>query len=351
MPRISLCMIVKNEEAHLAKCLGSVANYVDEIIIVDTGSTDRSKQIAMGYTNKVFDYTWGDDFAKARNYAVSKATNEYILSLDADEIMEDFNKASLQDLIQQNPDKVGRILLINEFTRNREKHRSTVRLGRVFSKRLFQYEGAIHEQLAPLKGGITEYYNVPVRVLHLGYEGDVQVRKKKTERNISLLLAALEKKPQDPYLLYQLGKSYFMEEDYQGACRYFEEVLSIDVDPELEYVQDLVESYGYSLINSEQYEKALQLLNVYEEFSKTADFIFLIALILMNNGHFQEAIEQFLKAVDTDRYCMEGVNSYLAYYNIGVIYECTDNLQQAKDYYKKCKSYGPALARLQEMKP
>ena len=74
MPTISLCMIVKNEEMHIARCLDSVAELVDEIIIVDTGSTDRTAEIASGYTSKVCSYTWGDDFSAARNDSFSRAS-------------------------------------------------------------------------------------------------------------------------------------------------------------------------------------------------------------------------------------------------------------------------------------
>ena len=77
MITISLCMIVKNEEAVLARCLESVKDVVDEIIIVDTGSTDKTKQIAYRYTQNVYDFEWIDDFSAARNYSFSKATKDY----------------------------------------------------------------------------------------------------------------------------------------------------------------------------------------------------------------------------------------------------------------------------------
>lgn len=87
MITISLCMIVKNEEKVLARCLDSLSGLMDEIIIVDTGSTDRTKEIASRYTDKIYDFEWIDDFAAARNFAFSKATQEYIYSADADELL------------------------------------------------------------------------------------------------------------------------------------------------------------------------------------------------------------------------------------------------------------------------
>ena len=92
MITISLCMIVKNEEAVLARCLDSLRGLMDEIIIVDTGSTDNTKEIALKYTDKVYDFSWCDDFAAARNFSFSKATMEYIYAPDADEVLDEVNR-------------------------------------------------------------------------------------------------------------------------------------------------------------------------------------------------------------------------------------------------------------------
>ncbi len=367
MADISLCMIVKNEEASLEHCLSGIASYVDEIIIIDTGSTDRTKEIALRFTNKVYDYTWINDFAAARNYSISKADNEFILVLDSDETVENINMDNIKLLIEQHPRGIGRLLRINEFTRNEVLHKYSERVNRLFSKKYYRYDGIIHEQLVPITGTApnvldTECFNIsqgnefatdknntyhiPLTLYHSGYEGDLTQRKKKTERNISLLKSALLQHPNDPYLLYQLGKSYYMEEDYETACEFFGQALYADLDTRLEYVQDMVESYGYSLINTKQYETSLQMLNIYDEFSHSGDFIFLIALILMNNGRFQEAIQEFKKATKKQECKMEGVNSYLAFYNMGVIYECLGDLENAKKCYKNCENYDAALLRL-----
>lgn len=98
MVSISLCMIVKNEEAVLKRCLDSVADLMDEIIIVDTGSTDRTKEIAGEYTDKIYDFAWINDFSAARNFAFSKATMEYIYSADADEVLDEENRQQFRVL-------------------------------------------------------------------------------------------------------------------------------------------------------------------------------------------------------------------------------------------------------------
>ena len=95
---ISLCMITRDEEQFLARCLGSVQTMVDEIIVVDTGSVDRTKEIAMSFGAQVYDFKWRDDFASARNYAISKAAGSRLFSLDADEVISGCDGMALKDL-------------------------------------------------------------------------------------------------------------------------------------------------------------------------------------------------------------------------------------------------------------
>ena len=100
MVTISVCMIVKNEEAVLSRCLNSLRGIADEIIIVDTGSTDKTKEIASNYTNQIYDFPWVNDFSVARNFAFSKATKDYIYSVDADEVLEELDRKKFLQLKQ-----------------------------------------------------------------------------------------------------------------------------------------------------------------------------------------------------------------------------------------------------------
>lgn len=351
MVEISLCMIVKNEEANLDASLSSIASHVDEIVIVDTGSTDNTKEIAKRYTDKVYDYTWENDFSMARNFSISKAEKEFILVLDADEVVEHIDMKGIKQLAYENKGRIGRLLRKNEYTRNNNSYVYQERVNRLFPKALYRYEGMIHEQLILNTGEIAETYLLPLAVKHHGYEGDITVRRNKTERNIKLLEAALKQNSSDPYLHYQLGKSYYMAEDYMEASRCFDRAICFDLDPRLEYVQDLVETYGYSLLNSGQYEKALQLLNIYDDFAHSADFVYLIAFILMNNQYFDQAIREFLKATGYKESKMEGVNSYLAYYNAGVISECLGDVDNALKYYRRSGNYPPAVKAAKALSP
>lgn len=148
MITISLCMIVKNEEKILRRCLDSVADLVDEIIIVDTGSDDRTKSIAAEYTESVYDFEWIDDFSAARNFAFSKATKEYIYSADADEVLNEENRHRFRQLkenllpeIEIVQMKYGNQLQFNTVYNFDEEYRP-----KLFKRlREFVWEAPIHE--------------------------------------------------------------------------------------------------------------------------------------------------------------------------------------------------------------
>lgn len=380
---LSVCIIAKNEEKNIARCLEALQPLGFEIIVVDTGSADATKEIASRYTRNIYDFVWCDDFAAAKNFAVSKASNDVVMVVDADEYMEAFDSeqlAELSRLLKEHPDAVGRVYRKNVFERNGVRQETDEWLNRIFRKDLFHYEGRIHEQVTALDGSDFETFQTPVTLAHTGYDLPEEERKKKAERNIRLLELELEalvletaggkkaakaawrmleekggehsplqKNAQIPYILYQLGKGWYMAGDYGKACRYFALGLSFDLNPRLEYVIDMVETYGYALLNSGQAEAALFLKNVYAEFGASADFQFLMGLIYMNNALFDEAVEEFQKAARHRTCRSKGVNSYAAWYNIGVIYECLGKISEAKYYYEKCGGYGPAEERLKNL--
>ena len=111
MKTISLCMIVKNEELVIGRCLESIKDVVDEIIIVDTGSTDNTKEIAKSYTNNIYDFKWINDFSAARNFSFSKASKDYIMWLDADDVILYEDKVKLQNLKESLNDEVDMVIM------------------------------------------------------------------------------------------------------------------------------------------------------------------------------------------------------------------------------------------------
>ena len=343
---ISVCIITKNEANYLRECLSCLKKYPFEIVVTDTGSEDDSVSVAKEYTDKVFFYGWCNDFSAARNYCVAQATNDMVMIVDTDEFVQDFDWDGLCAVVEKNCDKVGRINLNNVYRRNGILNSTNEKLSRIFDRRLYTYTGSIHEQITPIGDKDTfETYDAGITFKHVGYDGAPENIKKKTERNIMLLKSELEKK-EDAYILYQLGKSYYMAGDYGEAEKYFERATVYDLDPRLEYVLDMIVSYGYSMVNSGKTKEALAFSNLFDDFSYSADYVFMMGIVCMNNALFEEAVGLFEKAKEYDSCNLCGVNSYLADYNIGVIFECLGHKEEALMYYGKCKGYDKAEERI-----
>lgn len=147
---ISLCMIVKDEEAVLARCLDSAAGIADEVIIVDTGSSDRTKEIAARY-GRALDYAWQDDFAAARNFSFAQATQDFILWLDADDVIESQDKTRFLQLKQELDDTIDVVMLPYHTAFDERGHPAYTYYRERLLRRAagFRWKGAVHECIAP----------------------------------------------------------------------------------------------------------------------------------------------------------------------------------------------------------
>jgi len=342
-------MIVKGEEKSLKSCLNNVREYVDEIIIVDTGSKDKTKDIAKKFTKNVYDYKWCDDFSKARNFSISKASNDWILILDADEMVKSFNIEEVKEFMNNDNLRVGKIKIVNIIDGQKNSMKSTEWVSRFFNKNEFYYEGMIHEQLIHKLKKQHKIKKIGIEVEHLGYIQETVEGKNKIQRNKDLISKAIKENLRDPYLYYQLGKTYYMAEEYNIACNHFDKAIKLCDNFLYSYAEDLIVSYGYSLINCERYEKALELGSYNKYFKESPDYNFIVGLIYLNNGKFDKAVEEFEKCIGNKEGTIEGVNSYLPNYNIGIIYEILGHIDKAKKYYIKCGKYKLAEERLTEI--
>ena len=166
MVTVSLCMIVKNEAKILARCLDSIADLMDEIIIVDTGSTDETKQIAANYTDRIYDFTWIGDFSAARNFAFSKAGMEYIYSADADEVLDAKNREAFLRLKET---LLPEIDIVQMYYTNQLSYGTIYNFDRELRPKLFRrlrtfrWQGAIHEQV----GLEPVIYDSEIEICHM----------------------------------------------------------------------------------------------------------------------------------------------------------------------------------------
>lgn len=344
-------MIVKNEERHLGRCLQSVKGIVDEIIIADTGSTDRTKDIASSFGAKIFDFKWIDDFSAARNYALEQSTSDWNLVLDADEYLVGQCKCTIRQFIEKNEKKIGRIRHIDEFIQNGERRYAQAYLSRLLPKGV-KYVGRVHEQVES---------DLPRENLNIEMHHDGYVYADKTDRNLRLLLLELEKEPLNDYILYQVGKQYKLMQQLQQAELYFEQ--SYRLAPiQSWYRHSLIIDYLYTIIGNKSFEKGLQLIDAEKHrLFDSPDFHFSCGLFYMElifgdihqYAHLFPLIEQsFLRCLEigeTDQYdSVKGTGSFLAAYNLGVFHEVLGNTDKAILFYQQSANgqYERAIERL-----
>jgi tetratricopeptide (TPR) repeat protein len=214
--QLSAAMIVRDEEAVLPDCLRSIRGVVDEIVVVDTGSTDRSRDIALEFGARLFEHSWRDDFAAARNEALARARGRFILYIDADERLLPVARSDVERMLADES-AVGHTVLFRPqrgYTRYREY--------RVFrNDPHIRFRGAIHETMlaALLEVAAQEGLRIAPSALaieHVGYEGDQQ---RKHRRNLPLLRARLAEDPQHVFSWHHLGRVLDGLGDADGAAR------------------------------------------------------------------------------------------------------------------------------------
>lgn len=222
---VSLCMIVKDEEEMLPRCLAAAAPAVDEIVIVDTGSSDRTIEIAKSFGARVIEREWTGDFSQARNVGLDAATSDWLLVLDADEVLVPEDVPQLRAQLGQTWREAFYISEINytgELDDGTSTTHTTVRLMRARPEH--RYTGRLHEQiLYALPTQLPERFaTAPVRVEHFGYLGAVRDAKEKSRRNLELLERQRDEGDVSAFMHFNLGSEYYALDDSAAALAEFE---------------------------------------------------------------------------------------------------------------------------------
>ncbi len=228
----------------IGDCLNSVKTIANEIIIVDTGSTDKTKQIASEYTKNIYNYEWNDDFASARNFGIDKAVSDFILIIDCDERL--LNPETVSNKLSEISDNVGGVMVkvvsYNDKKEGRDEYSSKmVRLFR--NKPNIRFDGIIHEQVANsiIAAGL-KLVDSDIEFLHEGYNYDAVSMNKKQKRNLALLIRQNESNPKSAYTLFQLSRTYLALKDLQNAEKYIDEAIALSNDNDSVKTQAL--NYG-----------------------------------------------------------------------------------------------------------
>lgn len=291
MKEISLCMIVKNEELVLKNCLESIYKLVDEIIIVDTGSTDATKEIAKNYTNKIYDFEWSNDFSAARNFSFSKATKDYILWLDADDILTLQNQNKFLALKQSLDGSVDLFYFKYEIAFD-EMNNPTFSYNRerlLKNDGSFFWSGTVHEAITP--HGKTQICDVAIRHNKINF--------KNPKRNLKIYQSQLKQGHKfNAREQYYYAREFFYNGYYKKCITELNRFLKMP-DAWIENVIDALTMKANCHIILKENDKALNCLFSCLNLNTTqAKTMCMIGDILQQQSNFKSAIFWYSNALN-----------------------------------------------------
>jgi len=326
--KISQAMIVKNEEKNIERALSWGKGVVSEQIVVDTGSTDRTVEIAKKMGAEVYFFPWQDDFSLAKNFAISKCRYPWIAMLDADESFSEQDAKKMKDyiaLVEKDPKVHGLRTAIADIDPNGQvvSLDSTVRLFR--NREDIRYRRAIHEQLCLTNGEDFRPANCGnnLTVLHTGYQAEVLSKKLKEKRNINLLQKELEKNPEEFDLYVYLGMEYAFRKMWREAITQYRKfyaylpekaenykaVLAMGLSAHLNALYQLSEEVrtegqtaGQEVLDTERqalFCEAEELLEKGREFlPERTDYLYPIAVLYYRNGFYENVLSLLLEFLE-----------------------------------------------------
>jgi len=269
-PLLSVCMIVKNEEEALPKCLDSVKGLGDELIIVDTGSTDKTVEIAKSYGASVYHFEWIDDFSAARNVSLKHAAGDWILWLDADDILPADQHALVKKLME--PARRGGAQSRHVPARDHAFYFKLENVGgdtsTCYQLRMFpnvdgvMFEMPVHEQVTPslMRLGITKHLFADVKVVHTGYTSEEVIAQKK-QKYLKILESWVEEHPEDYLSRAHIALTYHTSGRADDAIREYEKIIHESPcanESQYLYLNSMV-FLGRSYMQNSQYDKAIEL--------------------------------------------------------------------------------------------
>lgn len=342
---ISVCIIAKNEEKYLEDCLKKLLPYGMEIIVTDTGSTDRTVEIAKKYANKVLHFDWCDDFSAARNFCASNSSYPWILALDCDEYMSSMDVHTLRILMQKFPRYCGVIRLKNLTTLSSgEVSYGSDDVIRFYNRNFYQFCEPVHEQICkknePVQDQMLQTFLMPCEVIHHGYNLQPEEMIKKQERNLSLLRKMEKQGKGDSYLYFQIGQSEYILQHYEDAIAAYEKAMTYEFNTDNVYVQVMITSLAKAYVKVNRMQDAIDLLAKYEIYCRTPRYLYTYARILMDADQPIKALMYFIRITTMTDADTLGECLLYCYEHIIDIYRRMGNPEMADlftDKYEACK--------------
>ncbi|MHB8620886.1 MAG: glycosyltransferase [Chloroflexota bacterium] len=352
-PRISACMITKNEEANIERCLRAVGTMVDEVVVVDTGSTDRTVEIAERCGARVEHFAWCDHFARARNASLKHASGDWVVWIDADEELIESQPGTLRELCRRLPDSAHGCLVECRNVCNEQGDFSTViRQWRLFRNHVgIHFEGRIHEHLLLANGGrdVNLASQDEVWIRHWGYmpTGDLLTRKR--GRNLPLLEMAAAEEPDEPFHHYNLAKQYYAANQYAEARPHVQKAVGLwfaQGEVDFAYSGHMLGMAMASLHETGDYQGVLALEARLPARHVSAETLLQAGLARWRLGDLAGATERLERAVDRPRSALDieidpGASTWRPLIALAQIHVDLGHLDQAYALASKALEYGP----------
>ena len=351
---LGLCMIVRDEEQMLGRCLAAVRDAVDEIVVVDTGSTDRTVEIAESFGARILHHTWTGDFSAARNVSFDAATTDWILYLDADEVLVDGDAAALRALTGRTWREAFYLVETNHTGDLEDGTAVTHDALRVFRNRpQYRFTGRIHEQIAhTLPGHLPERLErSAVRVEHFGYLGEVRAAKDKATRNVELLERQAAEGVDTPFLHFNLGSEHLATGAHEKALEHLARGWQgVRDDPHLR-------TYGYVPSLASRWVKALRATGRHAEALRAGDEVLAqlegFTDIVFEQGHAAFALGDLDRAATSFERCLElgdapsrysatvGCGTHFALVALADVRRAQGDLAAAEELLRRCLAEHP----------
>lgn len=357
---LSLCMIARDEEDKIGACLRSIAPYVDEMIVVDTGSTDRTREAARECGARVFDLPWPDSFAEARNRSLELARGRWIFWMDADDVIAPECGERLRDLIRVHPDGAAFQVGVRIPPGPGESTSSLVDHVKLFPHQPeLRFEHRIHEQILPaLRRAGMPVHPTGLTVTHAHYDRSPEGQAKKRRRDFRLLEMDLADRPEHPFTLFNLGMTHlYAAKEYEVAAQYLRRSLNAS-DPHDSIVRKAYALLTSARIGQEEWEEALRENEEgRRHYPDDAELLFQAGQLYQRLGRFAEARtalerlvggseEAHYRSVDEGlRTCRGRHEMALLFRRMGDAEHCVQILREVAEAHPE---YAPAKSDLAE---
>ncbi|WP_096199100.1 glycosyltransferase [Bacillus sp. FJAT-45350] len=354
--RLSANIIVRNAEETIDACLQSIQDIVDEIVVIDTGSTDDTLEKLKKYSVDLYTCEWKDDFSEARNKALEFSTGDWVFIIDADETLQ-AQRRTLEEMMSDSKVEAYWVTVENFLSTNHSHSNSQQNIRMFRNNKEYRYEGRIHEQIASSILRIHPRNTLQESNLTIKHYGDLPYyveKYNKNERNRFIIELALEEEPNHPFYLYNLAVEYMKIKEYEKVVNN----LTICIKKENKKATYLPHAYlllATAKLKTRDFNEVLDFIELaIKRYPDYTDLYYLKAQILADGYRYEQALVALYKTIELGgapkKYIStKGVGTFLSHYEVGKIYKKKGFTKEAMQRFILCVQINPKVEKAYEL--